>query len=193
MITIMLGPSSPRRREAEEFIQKVYLTRHAANLIGFPPNIIACLDDNAAMVCAAGLRAERDGFFSERYLDAPIESVLGAVYGRPVARASVVEVCNLASRAPRVTAAFIREIAELGGTSGFDCSFFTLTRRLSVMVERLGVDLTYLAEADYRRIPDFERWGEYYAHQPKVYAAAKSAFARARLSEPQDVRHAHVV
>jgi hypothetical protein len=27
-----------------------------------------------------------------------------------------------------------------------------------------------LADADYRRIPDHQRWGTYYASQPKVFA-----------------------
>ncbi len=193
MTTIMIGLTGPRREEAERFIGNVYRARYNADLNAFPSEIFARLDDKAEIVCAAGLRTESDGFFSECYLDAPIESVLSAVWGCPVARESVFEVSNLASRAPRVTAAFINDIVALGRTSGFAWSFFTLTRRLCVMVERLGVDLTYLADADCRRIPDHERWGEYYAHQPKVYATAKPKVARVRGSDPQVIRHAHAV
>ncbi|MGO4872276.1 MAG: thermostable hemolysin [Roseiarcus sp.] len=193
MKTIMIGLAGPRREEAENFIRNVYRVRYAAEVNVFPPNIIARVDGDDAIVCAAGLRSERDGFFSERYLDAPVETVLTAVCGGAVARERVFEVSNLSSRAPRATAAFINEIAALGRRSGFEWSFFTLTHRLSVMVERLGVDLTYLADADHRRISDFERWGEYYAHQPKVYAAAKTESARMAVPNLQDVRHAHAV
>ncbi|MGD0640285.1 MAG: thermostable hemolysin [Roseiarcus sp.] len=193
MKTIMIGRTGPRREDAEGFIRNVYRARYNADVSVFPAHIIARVDRGDAIVCAAGLRTDRDGFFSERYLDAPVEAVLTAVCGGEVARERVFEVSNLASRAPRATAAFINEIAALGRRSGFQWSFFTLTRRLGVMVERLGVDLTYLADADRRRIADFERWGEYYAHQPRVYAAAKTAIARLAVPDVADVRHAHAV
>jgi hypothetical protein len=47
-------------------------------------------------------------------------------------------------------------------------------------VERLGHPLTHLADADYRRIPDHERWGTYYASEPKVFAIASPRLALGR-------------
>ena len=79
---------------------------------------------------------------------------------------------TLASRAPLATAGFIAEIGAFGEEAGFEWSFFTLTRRLHLLVGRLGIALTCLGEADRRRIVDSERWGTYYASQPKVYAVA---------------------
>ena len=95
MKTIMIGLAGPRREEAENFIRNVYRVRYAAEVNVFPPNIIARVDGDDAIVCAAGLRSERDGFFSERYLDAPVETVLTAVCGGAVARERVFEVSNL--------------------------------------------------------------------------------------------------
>jgi hypothetical protein len=168
----LLTNDDDRRRSAEEFIRNTYAACYGARLETFPSRIIALLDHRDEILCAAGLRFLDDGFFSESYLDAPIEDVVSAILARPVNRNAIFEVTTLASRAPLATAEFISEIGAFGERAGFEWSFFTLTRRLHLMVRRLGIALTYLGEADRRRIADSERWGTYYACQPKVYAVA---------------------
>jgi hypothetical protein len=135
------------------------------------------LNDRDEIACAAGVRLQDDGFFSERYLDSPIEQALGVASQRAIARAEIFEVTTFASRAPRATAGFIESVGRFGEANGFLWSFFTLTRRLHRLVERLGHPLTLLADADYRRIPDHERWGTYYASEPKVFAIASPRLA----------------
>jgi hypothetical protein len=170
--TVLLTNDDARRRSAEEFIKDTYAARYGARLEIFPSRIIALLDRRDAILCAAGLRLLDDGFFSERYLDAPIEDVVSAISARAVTRSAIFEVTTLASRAPLATAEFITEIGSFGEKAGFDWSFFTLTRRLHLMVSRLGIAATFLGEADRERVADSERWGTYYACQPKVYAVA---------------------
>ena len=170
--TAVLTNDDARRPAAEAFIKNIYTVRYGARLEGFPSRIIAVLDDRDEILCAAGLRFCDDGFFSERYLDTPIEDAVSAISARTVDRGAIFEVTTLASRAPLATAEFIAEIGAFGEQAGFEWSFFTLTHRLHLMVRRLGIALTYLAEADRRRIADFGRWGTYYACQPKVYAVA---------------------
>ena len=170
--TVLLTIDDARRRSAEEFIKDTYAARYGARLEAFPSRIIALLDHREAILCAAGLRFLDDGFFSERYLDAPIEDVVSAMSARAVTRSAIFEVTTLASRAPLATAEFITEIGGFGEKAGFDWSFFTLTRRLQLLVSRLGVAVSCLGEADRQRIADSERWGTYYACQPKVYAVA---------------------
>ena len=170
--TALLTKNDARRRSAVEFIKNTYAARYSARLEVFPSRIIALLDHREEILCAAGLRFLDDGFFSERYLDAPIEDVVGAISLRAVNRNAIFEVTTLASRAPLTTAQFIAEIGAFGEQAGFEWSFFTLTRRLQLLVRRLGIPLTYLGEADRRRIADSERWGTYYASEPKVYAVA---------------------
>jgi len=53
-----------------------------------------------------------------------------------------------------------------GEKAGFEWSFFTLTRRLHLMVSRLGIAPTLLGEGDSRRIADSERWGTYTLASP---------------------------
>jgi Thermostable hemolysin len=170
--TALLTNDDPRRLAAEEFIKNTYAARYGARLEAFPSRIIALSDNRGEIVCAAGLRFLDDGFFSERYLDAPIEDVVSAISARAVTRSAIFEVTTLASRAPLVTAEFIAEIGTFGEKAGFEWSFFTLTRRLHLMVGRLGIAPTLLGEADFRRIADSDRWGTYYACEPKVYAVA---------------------
>jgi Thermostable hemolysin len=170
--TVLLTDDDPRKRSAEEFIKNTYATRYGARLENFPSRIIALSDHGSEILCAAGLRFHDDGFFSERYLDTPIEDLISAISARAVNRSAIFEVTTLASRAPLATADFIAEITAFGERAGFEWSFFTLTRRLQLLVSRLGVAVTCLGEADRRRIADSERWGTYYACQPKVYAVA---------------------
>ncbi|MEA2911366.1 MAG: hypothetical protein QOJ15_3447 [Bradyrhizobium sp.] len=169
---VLLGNDDPARHAAEAFIKSIYTARYGARLEAFPSRIIALLDDRNEILCAAGLRFGDDGFFSERYLETPIEDAVSAISARTVDRSAIFEVTTLASRAPLATAQFIAEIGNFGERAGFEWSFFTLTHRLHLMVRRLGIALTYLGEADRRRIADSERWGTYYACQPKVYAVA---------------------
>jgi Thermostable hemolysin len=171
--TALLTNDDARKHSAEEFIKNTYAARYGARLETFPSRIIALLDHRDEILCAAGLRFLDDGFFSECYLDTPIEDVVSAMSARAVNRSAIFEVTTLASRAPLATAEFIAAIGNFGEKAGFEWSFFTLTRRLHLMVSRLGIGPTLIAEADRRRIADSERWGSYYACHPKVYAVAR--------------------
>lgn len=178
--TIVIREGDVLRYAAETFIRDVYAAEYGAELQMFPSRILALLSQRGEIVCAAGVRLQDDGFFSERYLDSPIEQALGGASTRPISRDEIFEVTTFASRAPRATMGFVQSVGSFGVTNGFVWSFFTLTRRLHRLVERLGHPLTHLADADYRRIPNHERWGTYYTSEPKVFAIASPSLARDR-------------
>jgi len=191
--TALLTNDDALRRRAERLISETYAARFGARLETFPVRIIALLDNRDEPLCAAGLRLVDDGFFSERYLDAPVEEVVTKISTRPVKRSAIFEVTTLASRAPLATAEFISEIGTFGEEAGFEWSFFTLTRRLHFMVCRLGIAPTFLAEADRRRIADSERWGTYYACEPKVYAVASRRLKASGNGFQGEERHAEAI
>jgi hypothetical protein len=191
--TALLTNDDARRHSAEQFIKDTYAARYGARLETFPSRIIALLDHRDEILCAAGLRFLDDGFFSERYLDRPIENAVSAISERAVNRSAIFEVTTLASRAPLATAEFIAEIGTFGEKAGFEWSFFTLTRRLHLMVSRLGIAPTLLGDADRRRIADSERWGTYYACQPKVYAVASRRLKLSGDGCQQGEQHAAAV
>jgi len=170
--SIVIRKGEALRDDAEAFIRNIYAVEYGARLHGFPSRIFAIRNDRDEIVCAAGFRCQGDGFFSEIYLDSPIERLLGQVSKRTISRSEIFEVTTFASRAPRATAAFIESIGRFGEANGFLWSFFTLTARLQRLVQWMGHPLIYLAEADYRRISDHERWGTYYASNPQVFAIA---------------------
>ena len=180
--TILIDDGHRLRSAAEAMIRTIYKKTYDADLAAFPPRLMAHLGTDGEICCIAGLRYEEDGFFSERYLDAPIEKLLGEAAGRPVSRGDIFEVTTLASHSPRATIAFLAAIAARGEADGFLWSFFTLTRRLSALVQRLGVAPLFLADADPSRIPDVARWGSYYTCSPKVYAAPS-----ARIDQNRDL------
>jgi hypothetical protein len=170
--TIVIREGDALRSFVETFIRNVYSVEYGAQLQAFPSRLFALMDERAEIICAAGVRLQEDGFFSELYLDSPIEQALGTASKRTITRSEIFEVTTFASRAPRATMQFIKSLGMFGELNGFAWSFFTLTQRLHRLVERLGHPLTHLADADYRRIPGHQRWGTYYASQPKVFAIA---------------------
>ncbi|MFO1150415.1 MAG: thermostable hemolysin [Alsobacter sp.] len=166
----IVEPADELRQSAETLIRKTYDFQYGARISGFPYHVLAGSDPSGAVVCAAGLRFAAGGFFSEAYLDQPIEDVLGEAAGRIVRRESVFEVTTLVSACPAASALFIRRIVAHGEAAGFAWSFFTLTERLRRMLPRLGLPVVPLAPAHPARISDAEDWGRYYACNPVVCA-----------------------
>ena len=67
------------RPAAEQLIAEVYALHYAACITTFPATLIGMTSDRDTLLCAAGLRFAADGFFSECYLDAPVDACLALV------------------------------------------------------------------------------------------------------------------
>ena len=137
--TAIVTRDDPSRPDIEAFIKKVYRLRYNASVDDFPAQLIAFRGDNDELLCAAGLRTAEDGFFSENYLDAPIEKILGDLSSQAVPREEIVEVSTLVSLAPNEVSQFIADMISFGKANGFSWSFFTATARLRRIVEKLGL------------------------------------------------------
>lgn len=174
MMTLLVSEKHALRAKTEDFIQAVYSREYAARIEAFPSRLLVMLDSKGEIACAAGIRSSEDGFFSECYLDSAIEDALAASACKPVSRDAVLEVSMLVTRAPSAAVAFISQIVEFGEISGFDWAFFTLTRRLKGLLDRIGLDLKLLGSADKTRVQNAESWGRYYEAHPRVYAVERS-------------------
>jgi hypothetical protein len=171
---ILIVPASHGlRAEVEACISDVYEQAFGACGLAFPRRLVALLDEAGHPVCAAGLRTAKEGFFSEIYLDSPIEQVLLRQFGKPVARRRVFEVTTLASRTSETSPLFIRQLVLLGKIAGFDWSFFTATARLRKLLCQLGVPIAGLKTAEPARLSGADRWGTYYSHAPIVCGVNK--------------------
>jgi hypothetical protein len=165
----IVEPGDAERAEVEDFIRSIYAREYDAQVGTFAERLLCRRNAAGDILCAAGLRRAEDGFFSERYLDALVEAELSRATGRRLRRGDVFEVTTLASGAPRDLVPFIADIIAFGAVHGLSWCFFTLTRRLSLLVRRRGLSPIYLADADPSRISDPEVWGRYYETEPKVF------------------------
>jgi hypothetical protein len=163
------------RAKTEGFIREIYDREHGARLGAFPPRLLTILDYQGNILCAAGLRSCADGFFSECYLDSPVETVLTRMCGEAVPREQVFEISTFASRSPLSVPHFVGQIIEYGDANGFEWGFFTLTQRLWLLLNRIGLELSPLASADAARVKDSSSWGSYYEKSPKVYAGNRDS------------------
>lgn len=168
--TLLVPRRHSLRKQTEECIREVYGREYDAILAELPETLIGAFDADGVPVCAAGLRFADTGFFSENYLDAPVEAVLAAQCGRPVRRERVFEVTTLVSGDPRAFLPFVREIVSFGQGHGFDWAFFTITNRLHALLHRVKLPLRFLGLAQPGRVERPERWGSYYLHDPRVCA-----------------------
>ena len=159
------------------FIRTTYLDHYSAQIASLPANIVALVDERNKVLCAAGLRDRSEAFFSELYLDRPIEAVLSELAGRPVERHEVAEVSSLASRTPAASVQFMRELILYGDTLCFNWAFFTATERLQKLLQRIRLPLIDLGAARRDRVPSPELWGSYYETNPRVLAIGRDDLA----------------
>ncbi|MCA8928102.1 MAG: thermostable hemolysin [Alphaproteobacteria bacterium] len=168
---VLMSRDHPLRRAAEDCIREVYDRAFGAADPQLSETLIVWLTGSGRPLCAAGLRAAPEELFSEAYLDAPIETLLSLLNGRPVARGSVFEITTLAGRSVEDTPAFLRRVLALGRQGGFGWSCFTATARLRRLLAAMGFNPHVLAPASPGRLADPERWGRYYGHDPMVCVA----------------------
>jgi hypothetical protein len=136
-----------------------------------------------------GFRTAGDeALFLERYLDRPVEVLLGERMGRPVPRTRVVEIGDHASQRSTATIALWREAAAaLVGQA--DVAVAVLTAPLRAMFARLALPLIVLAPAPIEAVGDAARaWGRYYDSDPMVCAGEIAACRRALVTSPVEGR-----
>lgn len=166
---ILIDRKHPDRAEAEALIAGVYEREYGAKIVAFSDLLIALPDENGVFQAAAGLRIGGN-FFSEVYLDRPIESVLSDHWLPPATRDEIAEVTTLAAVHPNTSHALFSGIVGYLNALNVRFAFFTVTERLHRMLIRAGIPAEELAEAKADHIHNPEEWGQYYATNPKVVA-----------------------
>lgn len=164
-------PGDPLRPELEAFIGEVYRRRHGARVRAFMP-VLVSLRDASGIVAAAGYRCAGDSpLFLERYLDAPVESLLAAAQGAAPDRAAIVEVGHLAAARAGEGRRLILALGPHLARQRFQWVVGTLTRELRSLFLRIGVTPLTLGPADPAALGEQAAdWGTYYEHAPLVLA-----------------------
>lgn len=166
---ILVTKNHPARGQAEALIAGVYAHEYGATITAFADLLIALSGDDGKFIAAAGVRIG-DGFFSEAYLDRPIEDVLSAHWQPPATRDEIAEVTTLAATHPNSSYALFSAITGYLRDQDVRFAFFTVTERLHQMLKRAGVPAHVLADARADSIENAAAWGRYYDSNPKVVA-----------------------
>lgn len=165
------GPDDPQRGAVEDFIRGVYAEHYRARVRHFAPLLVSLRDDGE-IVAAAGYRSASEGeLFLERYLPAPIESLLGSRPDARPARERIVEVGHLAASRAGEGRRLILLLGPHLAAHGFEWVVGTLTHELRQLFVRLGITPLALGTADPAALgDDAAHWGSYYDHRPMVLA-----------------------
>ena len=160
-----------RRAALERFIQGVFRQAFGAELHSFYPNLLAFSTGGQTR----GVVGYRDGMvkplFSEQYLDAAAESVIGIHLGQDIDRRRLVEVGNLALAGHGEVRWVIAAMTVFLYAAGYRWVLFTAVKPLYNAFQRLGLRPIQIAKPDPGRLPEGgSQWGSYYQAGPLVYA-----------------------
>lgn len=160
----------PERGTVEQFVRGVFADRFGARIRRFAPRLIA-LHEEGEVVAAAGYRHAGDPLFLERYLDGPVDAVIGRSAVVQPLRERIVEVGHLAAVRPNASLRLFIALADHLRTEETDWVVCTATRELRRIFDRLGLPSLSLATATPEALGDAaSEWGSYYDHAPMVIA-----------------------
>lgn len=164
-------PDAPQRAVFEAFIQQRFRKAHGADIRHFMPELFGMNNASGELCAVAGVRlANGAELFLERYLDEPIDPLISAAADRPVDRAGIVEVGNLAASDSGSARMSIIAITYLLAMGGLEWVAFTGNIGLVNSFHRLGLKPVTLCAADPARLGDDRHsWGSYYESKPWVH------------------------
>jgi hypothetical protein len=176
------------RAQAEFFIRDVFASAYGARLGALMPVILAERYADGGLLAACGLRAPAHGpLFLEIYLGTTVEQAIGAQARCSIAREAIVEVGNLAVRAPFTARELIASLTRHLLAGDAEWSVFTAVATLRNAFMRLGVPFLQLGCATLDALTREQRpaWGTYYDTKPEVLAVRVRDAAHALLSRPR--------
>lgn len=160
-----------QRPAFEAFIQERFRKAHGADIRHFMPQLFGLSNVDNELCAVAGVRMACDEpLFLERYLDEPVEPLIGAAAGHPVDRTGIVEVGNLAASDTGSARLSIITLTYLLAMGGLEWVAFTGNIGLVNSFHRLGLKPVTLCAADPARLGDERHsWGSYYESKPWVH------------------------
>jgi len=165
------------RPVVDDFIAKGFKSHYQASISVSMPYLIAL--QQGQLKAALGVRSARDTLFTQQYLDSPIVDILAklekGVFQHSIEAHQVAEIGHLYSNAKMFTLPLMLVTAVTLHMQGFRYMVFTGTEHLIQLIEKTGVDVHLLANANQARLIDSTQdWGTYYDTQPKVAAISLS-------------------
>ena len=159
---------------AAGMIEAHFLQTHAAVITVPDVRLAVARSATGAILGAAGVRDAARRFFSQVYLDSPVDQVLTRLSGSPFGPEEVIEVVSMACPRSSATLPLIEAVTAEGRRTGKCWGLFTATGPLMRLLRRSGVPLLPLAPARPDRLPGAACWGRYYETDPWVCALQDS-------------------
>lgn len=188
MKTILAVDGDPARQplfeNALQHIARCYRDTFSADTRTRPARLVITTDRTGQVACATGIRRHDEGFFSQQYLDLPVDELLSRRTGLKVAPDRILEVGGLACTSPFAAYPTLRAVFDWGREHGIGWGLFTATAEVRRLIQRARITPLMLARAESARVPDPGQWGDYYAHDPWV-CAFRDPVQDAELMLPQ--------
>ncbi len=180
------------RAAVEAFISRVYARRFGARVTAFAPVLVSLRDPvDGRILAAAGYRTAREApLFLERYLHAPVHTLLASPADGPPSRDGIFEVGHLAAERAGEGRRLIFLLGPHLAAEGAQWVVSTLTEELRHLFVRLGIAPLALGRADPAVLgPDAAQWGSYYDHRPVVLAGQLRQALRLLARRRPDQEH----
>lgn len=176
--------TQPLFENALQHIACCYRNTFSADTRIRPARLVITIDRAGHVACATGIRCHDEGFFSQQYLDVPVDELLSRRTGLHVAPELILEVGALACSTPFAAYPTLRAVFDWGREQGIGWGLFTATAEVRRLIQRAKITPQILARAEAKRVVDPDQWGDYYAHDPWV-CAFRDPMQAAELFLPQ--------
>lgn len=167
---LLLNQEAAQRHSLQQFIAQGFHQAYGADVQTFMPDLLA-VQAKGQWQAVLGIRSgQNQSLFVEQYLDADICTVLHAA-GINSSRDTLVEIGNLYSANRQYTLLLFVVLAYALYQLGYRQLVCCATSQVQDLLQRHGLELTFLAEGDASRLGDSAlSWGSYYQSHPKVCA-----------------------
>ena len=165
--------TSPDRDKVENYIAKQFHAVYSAKISNFMPFLLTmnCFDEISA---TAGMRpATAEPLFLEQYLAQPVEQRITDLLDTSVERQQIVEIGNLAATRRGSSQLLFLLLTGLLYQTQFQWIVFTGNNQVARSLQRLGIELHNLGDADPEQLTTDNQsdWGSYYQGNPHVFCA----------------------
>ncbi len=162
--------TQPLFEKALLHIARSYRTTFSADTTERPVRLVVTLTRSGEVACATGIRCHDESFFSQQYLDLPVNDALSRRSGLDVAPQAILEVGGLACTSPFAAFPTLQAVFKWGRERGIDWGLFTATEEVRRLIKRARIQPLLLAKAEPHRVQNPSQWGDYYDHDPWVCA-----------------------
>ena len=160
------------RQSIEGYITRQFQLTHGATINHFMPLLLA-LTERGKTSAALGLQAATgNSLFLQQYLPVSVDKCIAYHTKVPVALNRIIEIGNLVATQPGASHLLFILLTKILYLAHYEWVVFTATPMVQKSLERLGFNLTVLADASAERLipEDKLNWGSYYEQQPRVLA-----------------------